>query len=446
RLARRLRRRRGGRRARRGRRPRLRRRVDARDLRGPRQPRSPADARVGAPHRRSALLRLEPGPGDARPPPDPGVMKQPDAKDETGSEAERRRIPGRRARDTAVFDQVAFEEAFVALTDGILLTDAAGRITSANPAAFRILGEDALLDGVFEDLLLVSGATTVQDTDHLVRRAWFPREERMGVLEIVTTPLLGGRKLHTVRDVTAQAELLRLKEEFLMEVAHELRTPIAALSASLDLVFEDALTMSREELQTLAGTLRRSALRLEHLVENPLDAASIEAGTFQVRVLPTSLRQTLSDMLALVQPMLDAKAQRLQIELDAGADHVLADPRRTTQVFANLITNASKYAPEGTPVTIRTVTAGGFVRVTVAAVNRDHPDLVILDINLPKLAGFVVLERIRHVDEHVAVLMLSARQDESDVLRGLQLGADDYITKPFRPKELVARVKAILRR
>ncbi len=78
--------------------------------------------------------------------------------------------------------------------------------------------------------------------------------------------------------------------------------------------------------------------------------------------------------------------------------------------------------------------------------NREKPDLVVLDINLPKLAGFVVLERIRHVDEHIPVLLLSARQDESDILRGLQLGADDYITKPFRPKELVARVKAILRR
>jgi DNA-binding response OmpR family regulator len=69
----------------------------------------------------------------------------------------------------------------------------------------------------------------------------------------------------------------------------------------------------------------------------------------------------------------------------------------------------------------------------VDAVGRERPDLV-------------VLERIRHVDEHVSVLLLSARQDESDILRGLQLGADDYITKPFRPKELVARVKAILRR
>lgn len=80
------------------------------------------------------------------------------------------------------------------------------------------------------------------------------------------------------------------------------------------------------------------------------------------------------------------------------------------------------------------------------AVERDRPDLIVLDLNLPKLAGFVVLERIRHQDEHIAVLLLSARQDESDILRGLQLGADDYITKPFRPKELVARVKAILRR
>jgi signal transduction histidine kinase len=285
---------------------------------------------------------------------------------QASSEMERRRTHGRRASDAAVFDQVAFEEAFVALTDGILLTDATGQIRSANPAAFRILGEDALLGHAFDELLLVSGATTVQETDQLVRRAWFPREERMGVLEIVTTPLLGGRKLHTVRDVTAQAELLRLKEEFLMEVAHELRTPIAALSASLDLVFEDALTMSRDELASLSSTMRRSAARLEHLVENLLDAGSIEAGTFQVRAVPTSLRQSLGDALGFVTAMLDAKSQVLRTELEPGADHVLADPRRTTQVFANLITNASKYAPERTSVTVRSATVNGFVRVTVA--------------------------------------------------------------------------------
>ncbi|MBM4421578.1 MAG: response regulator transcription factor [Chloroflexi bacterium] len=82
----------------------------------------------------------------------------------------------------------------------------------------------------------------------------------------------------------------------------------------------------------------------------------------------------------------------------------------------------------------------------IDAVGREKPDLVCLDVNLPKMAGFTVLERLRRADEHLAVLMLSARQDESDIVRGLQLGADDYLTKPFRPKELVARVKAILRR
>ncbi len=77
---------------------------------------------------------------------------------------------------------------------------------------------------------------------------------------------------------------------------------------------------------------------------------------------------------------------------------------------------------------------------------REQPNLVILDINLPRLAGFTVLEQIRRDDQHLPVLLLSARQDEADVLRGLQLGADDYITKPFRTRELLARVKAVLRR
>ena len=285
---------------------------------------------------------------------------------EQQSDSERRRVSGRRREDAAL-DQATFAEAFVALTDGIVLTDGDGHVASANPAAFRVLGEDALIGQVFEELLLVSGATKVQDTEgHLVRRAWFPREERMGVLEIVTTPLPGGRALHTVRDVTAQAELLRLKEEFLMEVAHELRTPIAALIASLDLVVEDALTMPRQELSVLAGTLRRSGLRLEHLVENLMDAGSIEAGTFQVRAMPASLKHSLSEALAFVHPMLESKGQELATEMAPDADRVLADERRTTQVFANLISNASKYAPEGTKVMVRTVTADGFVRITIS--------------------------------------------------------------------------------
>ena len=286
---------------------------------------------------------------------------------------DRRRSPGRRASDA--IEPVDVQDAFVALTDGILLSDPAGKIVSANPAAFRVLGEDRLVGRAFDELLLVSGATTVQDQEgHRVRRAWFPREDRMGVLEMVSTTLGKRGALHTVRDVTAQAELLRLKEDFLLQVAHELRTPIAALSATLDLLVEDALSMPRDELGSMVATLRRSALRLEHLVENLLDAGSIEAGTFQVRAMPASVRQCLLDALVFVQPLLDSKRQQIVPELHSDSDRVLADPRRTGQVLANLIANASRYSPEATRVWVLTETRDGFVRVTVKDEGPGIPD------------------------------------------------------------------------
>ena len=74
-----------------------------------------------------------------------------------------------------------------------------------------------------------------------------------------------------------------------------------------------------------------------------------------------------------------------------------------------------------------------------------HPDLVILDLGLPGLDGLDVTRSLRR-DGAVPIIMLTARDDESDKLVGLELGADDYMTKPFSPKELVARVRAVLRR
>jgi two-component system phosphate regulon response regulator PhoB len=79
---------------------------------------------------------------------------------------------------------------------------------------------------------------------------------------------------------------------------------------------------------------------------------------------------------------------------------------------------------------------------------RERPSLIVLDLMLPGLSGFDVLEQLR-ADESMretAVLMLTARREEPDRIRGLSLGADDYLTKPFSPAELVLRVQAILRR
>ncbi len=75
----------------------------------------------------------------------------------------------------------------------------------------------------------------------------------------------------------------------------------------------------------------------------------------------------------------------------------------------------------------------------------ERPDIVLLDGNLPKLDGFEVCRRIRH-GAKTPIIMLTARDEEEDVLRGLQVGADDYVTKPFSAKLLTARMKTVLRR
>ncbi|EMC0279889.1 response regulator transcription factor [Staphylococcus pseudintermedius] len=74
------------------------------------------------------------------------------------------------------------------------------------------------------------------------------------------------------------------------------------------------------------------------------------------------------------------------------------------------------------------------------------PDLIVLDVMLPKKEGIEVCKTIRSDKNQVPILMLTAKDDEFDRVLGLELGADDYMTKPFSPREVVARVKAILRR
>ena len=92
----------------------------------------------------------------------------------------------------------------------------------------------------------------------------------------------------------------------------------------------------------------------------------------------------------------------------------------------------------------RVVTAGDG-EAALAVAKRERPDLVVLDLSLPRMDGLDVFRALR-TDSSVPIIMLTARVDEADRLVGLELGADDYVTKPFSPRELVARVRAVLRR
>ena len=84
-------------------------------------------------------------------------------------------------------------------------------------------------------------------------------------------------------------------------------------------------------------------------------------------------------------------------------------------------------------------------RSALAAARGERPDLIVLDLGLPEIDGLDVARTLRG-ESSVPIVMLTGRSDESDKLVGLEIGADDYVTKPFSPKDLVARVRAVLRR
>ena len=92
--------------------------------------------------------------------------------------------------------------------------------------------------------------------------------------------------------------------------------------------------------------------------------------------------------------------------------------------------------------TVRTASNGGEALTMAAA---EQPSLIILDLNLPDIDGIEVCRRIRKSAD-IPILMLTARDEDVDKIIGLEVGADDYLTKPFNPRELVARVKSVLRR
>jgi DNA-binding response OmpR family regulator len=113
---------------------------------------------------------------------------------------------------------------------------------------------------------------------------------------------------------------------------------------------------------------------------------------------------------------------------------VVDDELRITQLVRDYLAHAGY-----------SVISAGDGRSALMLFRTEKPDLVVLDLGLPELDGLDVAREVRKLD-NTPIIMLTARGEESDKLVGLELGADDYVTKPFSPKELVARVRAVLRR
>jgi two-component system phosphate regulon sensor histidine kinase PhoR len=169
-----------------------------------------------------------------------------------------------------------------------------------------------------------------------------------------------------LRDVTEEEAVRGLRSYFLANISHEFKTPLAALSASIELLLDEAKKASSEDVSALLKSVHVSSLGLQTLVDNLLESTSIEAGRFTVRSRPTRLDQVLDDALHFVEPLMERRNQELRVVNGPLRSVVEADPTRLTQVLVNLLSNASKYSPMGEAIEIRERSEGGELRLEVA--------------------------------------------------------------------------------
>jgi signal transduction histidine kinase len=172
---------------------------------------------------------------------------------------------------------------------------------------------------------------------------------------------------HALEDEKSRyAELNDLKERLLGNVPHELKTPLSAIAASLEILQSEETILTPAERSELLESIQRAVVRLQYLIDNLLDAASIEAGEFYVRVQSRPLAPLVEEARLFVQPLLLQKGQALCVSDVSAGRRVQADPTRVIQVLINLLSNASKYGEAGADIRVTLQPQDPFMRVSVS--------------------------------------------------------------------------------
>jgi signal transduction histidine kinase len=160
-------------------------------------------------------------------------------------------------------------------------------------------------------------------------------------------------------------EVDRLKSNFISEVSHELRTPLSAILASSELLFHHGGGLTSENVQELSRSTYESSNHLFRLVENLLNATTLQSGTLHIRPVPVSMDELIGDAITQVQPFTESKSQSITCILPEDLPEVMADPHHIVQVLINLLTNASKYSQVNSDIILACEAEEDDVRVMV---------------------------------------------------------------------------------
>jgi signal transduction histidine kinase len=294
---------------------------------------------------------------------------EPRSEDEDGTHGAGRGVAPARAWG---WEEAQQRELFASLPTPIVTASMTGRVTGFNAAAISLFGSPARLYGrSIRDVLPFapgpSDATDRADAEGRIADA----TGRPVDVEVSRT-VLGtggddhGYAVYVVHDISRHAEINRLREQLLYSVAHELRGPLMVLDNAHEILDTEYDSLTTQEFASVLRSARRTARRMRTLMEDLLSAGSIQSGNFVVAPRVTELGTIVKDALEIVSPSIEARGQRVELDLTGDLAAVWADARYTRQVLTNLLANASKYSPEGSVMRIVAAPEDTMVLISVS--------------------------------------------------------------------------------
>ena len=263
-------------------------------------------------------------------------------------------------------EKVWIEGLLNAIVEGLLTLDNRHCVTFASTSTFQLTGKSPseIIGFPIDDIL-----TTLPGEDRFsqqipltdqVRRIPVSIGDKEVLLAVSRSEFIppdagNATTALVIRDVSDEERIHQLIGEFMANITHEFRTPLAALSASVELLVEQLPDLSPPEIEKLLHTINIGIVNLQSLIDNLIEAASIEGGRFKVNPQPVAFSQIVEDAVLTMEPIARLHAVSI-LRPDPKQDTVVrADRRRTVQVLINLLSNAIKHSPEGSQITIRTL-------------------------------------------------------------------------------------------
>jgi signal transduction histidine kinase len=264
--------------------------------------------------------------------------------------------------------------------EGVFAVDGERRVRYLNPHAADLLGvepQDAL--GRFcGDVLrprLVDGSRPCETSCPIVHARSRGSSRAVEHLElaggtrrtvvVTSAPPAGGRQVQVMRDETEEEGARRARDAILANVSHELKTPLAAQLASIELLLDGVDRLGADAIRPLVQSLERSTLRLTRLIDNLLESVRIETGRVPWSPVTVDLAEVVSEAAASARPLLEQRNQRLEIDLPPELPAVEGNPTQLSQVLINLLANAHKYAPEGSAIRVGARAEAGSAEATL---------------------------------------------------------------------------------